>query len=90
MPNSVFAVVLDEPNAESSKRLQDAYADRHTISGTVSLVRAGQLTEEVAVTAGLKGEDRIANGVVFKLTRFYSGHTLPTVWEWLSRDEEAG
>ena len=82
--------ILDEPNAESVKRLQEAYTDLHRLNDTVSLVRAEDLTEEVAVTAGIKGENRVADGVVFKLTRFYAGHTIPTVWDWLGRDEQAG
>ena len=90
MASGVFAVILDKPNAESLKRLQKAYADVQRLNDTVSLVRADCLTEEVTVKAGIKGDDRIADGVVFKLTRFYAGHTFRTVWDWLGRDEQAG
>ncbi len=90
MASAVFAVVLDKPNAESLKRLHEAYSDVHSLNDTVSLVRAEDLPEDVAVTAGIKGKDRVADAVVFKLTRFYAGYTMPTVWDWLGRDEQAG
>ena len=89
MPSPVFAVVLDEPNVESQKRLQDAYPDLYTLNDTVSLVRTAGLAQSVAVTAGIKGEDRFVSGVVFKLNRAYSGYTSRAVWEWLGQGEES-
>ena len=41
-------------------------------------------TQDVATTAGIKGTNRDANGVVFKLNAAYSGYTRKTLWEWLS------
>lgn len=89
MPNPVFAVVLDEPNAASWKRLQEAYPDLYTLNDTVSLVRTDGLAETVAVTAGIKGENRFVSGVVFKLNRAYSGYRSRSIWEWLGRGEES-
>ena len=89
MAKAVFAVVLNEPNADASRRLQEAYADMLTLNNTVTLVRADTLSEEIAVTAGIKGERQCADGVVFKLTCFWAGYTAPAVWDWLDQDGES-
>ena len=87
----VFAVVLDEPNDDAVRRLRDAYGnDFHPLNDTTALVRAEALSETIAVAAGIKGRDRIAGGVVFRLNRFYAGYTRRSVWKWLAEAEEAG
>ena len=49
-----------------------------------------ELTQEVAVRAGIKGEDRIedASGVVFRLNGAYAGFAARSLWEWLGQAEE--
>ena len=89
MPRPVFVVILEKPNSESRKRLEEAYHDLYTLNDTVSLVRAPGLSQAVAVTAGIKGKDRFVNGVVFKLKPAYSGYTSPTLWDWLARGKDA-
>ena len=90
MPTPVFAVVLDEPNDLARDRLRAKYPNIYALNDTVSLVRTEGLAESVAITAGIKGEDRIVNGIVFKLNRAYSGYTARSVWEWLQQAEESG
>ena len=90
MPTTaVFAVVLNTPNEQSTNRLGNAYPDMYQLNETVSLVRTSGLAETVANAAGIKGENRFASGVVFKLNRAYSGYTGRSVWEWLQREEDS-
>ena len=90
MSTPVFAVVLDEPNDQARERLQTAYPNIYLLNDTVSLVRTDGLAESVAITAGIKGDDRIVSGIVFKLNRAYSGYRARSVWEWLQQGEESG
>ena len=86
MAKKVLAVVLDKPNRKVEDRLNKEYANVHRYTATVHLVAAEQntTTRDVAVVAGIKGTNRDATGVVFKLNAAYSGYTHKTLWEWLS------
>lgn len=85
----VFAVTLEHPSDDAWARLQNAYRDQHyLLSDTVALVRTNGLANDVAVTVGIKGDNRVAGGVVFKLNRAYAGYTDRKVWEWLKLGED--
>ena len=85
----VFAVLLDEPSQNAVQRLNDAYPENtYQVTDTSFLVRTSDLAEDIAVSAGIKGSDRIASGVVFKLNRAYAGYSSRALWEWLGEVEE--
>lgn len=87
MAKSVMAVILDKPQSEVYDRLKREYANVHKYTSTCILVpvpRGGKSTEDVARTAGIKGTNRDATGVVFKLNAAYSGYTDKSLWAWLS------
>ena len=88
MPNPVFAVILEQPHEDVWSRLRSGYPDKYLLSDTVALVRANSLANDVAVRVGIKGENRVVGGVVFKLNRAYAGYTDRKVWEWLKLGEE--
>ena len=84
----VFAVLLDKPNHAAVQRLTEAYPGNiYKVSDTSVLVRAEGLAEAVAVSAGIKGEERIVTGVVFGLNKSYAGYASRSLWEWLNEDE---
>lgn len=86
MSKKVFAVVLDEPDSRIPTRISKEYANVHKYTDTFYLVAVDSsvATRDVAVTAGIKGKNRDATGVVFKLNAAYSGYTRKSLWEWLS------
>ena len=90
---TTHAVVLIEPNADVEQRIIDNYPKpRHfKLTDAFYLVRDGHLSEDIAVSAGLKGDERIeqAAGVVFRLNRAYAGYASPLLWEWLVDAEES-
>lgn len=90
---TTHAVVLIEPNAAVEKRIIDNYPKPayFKLTDTFYLVRNGHLSEDIAVSAGLKGDERIeqATGVVFRLNRAYAGYASPLLWEWLVDAEES-
>ena len=88
MQTPVFVAIIEQPHEEAWRRLEDAYADRHLLSNTTALIRTEGLANDVAVTLGIKGENRVVGGVVFKLNRAYAGYTDRKVWEWLQREDE--
>ena len=85
-----FAVILREPNPRTLDRLHEEYesANVYTLNDLTFLVRTKQLAEAVSMAAGIKGTDRFATGVVFKLNRSYAGYTSRSLWEWLREEEE--
>ena len=87
---SVFAVVLNEPNAEIEQRLRERYPNAFSLTDTFHLVQDQTITENITVNIGLKGDDRVepARGVVFRLNGSYSGYTTRALWEWLEQAEE--
>ncbi len=86
----VFAVVLNEPNAEVERRLNDSYPGHFRFSDTFYLVQTDDIADSIANGVGIKGDNRIepARGVVFKLNRSYAGFTTRALWDWLSQAEE--
>ena len=87
---NTFAVMIREPDARTLESLNDQYEpdNVYQINSTTFLVRTRQLAEAVSVAAGIKGEDRFASGVVFRLNRSYAGYTARSLWEWLQEGEE--
>ena len=87
---TVFAVVLNEPNAEVERRLDSSYPGFFRFSDTFYLAQTDDIADSVAARIGIKGDERIeaARGVVFKLNRSYAGFTTRSLWDWLSRAEE--
>ena len=85
-----FIIAMDLEGAEQSpsvkERLKEQYDEFYELSPTSFLVASDTLTEDVAVAAGIKGEEgvKIATGAVFKIAG-YSGFTRRSLWEWLSK-----
>ena len=83
----VFAVFLDDDEPEAHKRIQESYPNHFQLSANLFLVPSEEIAEKVAVNAGIKGDDRIVDGVVFKLNKSYSGYTARALWDWLKKIE---
>ncbi len=92
MATSAFAIVLTERNHKVAARIEAEFEDAFEYTDTCWLVRckARTLSQDVAVAAGIKGENRVleASGVVFRLGTGYSGYTNRALWEWLDSNEE--
>ena len=86
MAPKMYAIVLDAPEPEVEARLKQHYGNVHKHTDTFLLVvgDVNDVSEKVAVAAGIKGEQRQASGVVFRLNGSYSGFTKRTLWEWLN------
>ena len=86
---SMFAIILRETNDEVTKRIREKYPTAYEMTETCFLVQSNFIAENVAVSVGIKGEDRIeeASGVVFRLNGSYAGFTARSLWDWL---EQAG
>lgn len=86
---SVFALILQAEDPEITKRIRDNFQKHHQVSPTVFVVVSEDLSEKVAISAGIKGEDRASEtgGVVFKLHSSYSGYAHPSIWEWLEDNQ---
>ena len=84
MAQKIYAVALDSPAPAVEGRLKEQFAKVFKHTDTLLLVVGGtnDLSEDVAVAAGIKGERREFNGVVFRLNGSYSGFTKRTLWEW--------
>lgn len=87
---SMFAIILRETNDEVAKRVREKYPTAYEMTETCFLVQSDFIAENVAVSVGIKGEDRIgeASGVVFRLNGHYAGFTSRSLWDWLSQAEE--
>lgn len=89
----LFAVILNDPNGPVEKRLREAYGDQNVfpMNDRTLLVASDEITENIAVKAGIKGDDRIedARGAVFRLNGAYAGYTAKSLWEWLSDHEQS-
>ena len=86
----VFAIALRESNQQVLDRIDAEYPDNFRLSPTFSVVSSSDLTENVAVKAGIKGENQVpdVSGAVFMLQGAYSGYTTRSLWEWLGRHED--
>ena len=88
---SVFTVVLIEPNADVTRRIVDKFPGHLEYTPTFFLLESDLLAESVAVSVGIKGDDRIeeASGFVVKLEEFsYAGYTSRALWDWLREAEK--
>lgn len=87
---AVHMIVLTKPNDAVVSRIQEVYPDNYQITQTCYLVQSKNITQKIATTVGIKGEDRIdnASGAVFKLNGAYSGFASRSLWEWLDQAEE--
>lgn len=88
---SIHIVLLTEPHDDVVARIKEKYPDCHQVTDTVFLVQTREITQDVAMKAGIKGNDRVeeAGGVVFKLNGAYSGYASRALWEWLGQAEDA-
>ena len=82
-----FLIIFDEPSAEAEARLQEHYPDHYSYhsDAPVYLVRNDGISEQIAKTVGMSGDDKIVTGVVFKLNSAFSGYTNGAIWEWLQQ-----
>lgn len=85
MAKKMYAIVLDGPEPDVEARLKQRYDNVFKHTDTLFLVvgNVSDVSENVAVAAGIKGEQQCASGVVFRLNGSYSGFTKRTLWEWL-------
>ena len=81
----MYAVALDGADPAAGTRLREQYEKVFAYTDAFYLVVGGvnDVTEDIAVAAGIKSDPRLANGVVFRLNGSYSGFTKRTLWEWL-------
>ncbi len=86
----IFAITLKEPNPEVVELITKEYPDCYQLSDTVFLVSQNTVSETIAKTVGIKGEDRIesALGAVFRLNGAYAGYASRSLWEWLGEMEK--
>ena len=91
----VFAVFLQESlpqvRTQISNRIQEQYPNpkHYKLSDNLFLVRSYSITDAVARSIGIKGDEAIehATGVVFKLNAAYAGFAKRAIWEWLALPE---
>ena len=86
---SIFALILYEEDPKITKKIKANFKKYHEMTPTTFFVVSGDFTEDVAVSAGIKGEDHsITGGIVFKLDGASAGYAHPSVWEWLKDQRE--
>ena len=80
-----YAIVFTEPGPKSVERLKSEAepAPYELLPGSVYLVKSFLSSDEIARLVGIKGDDRDAAGVVFRLGTGYAGFTKKALWEWL-------
>ena len=86
----IHAILLTDDSDEVVARIKERYPKFFEVNEGCYLVRCDDLTEEVAIAVGIKGDDRAedAGGVVLKLNGAYAGFAPGSLWEWLSIGEE--
>lgn len=89
---SIYAIVIDDENLSLVKeRLIRAYDDHYAFKHDehIFLVRRKNgMVSEVAHKVGIKGENAVGSGVVFKLDpSAYSGYTDRDLWDWIGKDD---
>ena len=84
----IYAIVLTEASAEVDDRIKNEYPKRYKLNDTFYLVRSENISEEVAVNVGIKGDDRVEDvtGVVFRLNGAYAGYAPTSLWDWLTTE----
>ena len=87
---AVFAVFLDEEQPQVRERLIEAYPKprHHQLADNLFLVRTDTIAQTIAESLGIKGDERDATGVVFKLNASYSGFADRAIWDWLTLTEQ--
>lgn len=85
-----FLVIFDEPSPEAETRLKEQFPDHYQYhsDAPLYLVRNDGLSEQIAKAIGIKGDEQIATGVVFKLNSAFSGYTNGAIWEWLQQSHD--
>ena len=86
---AVFAIVLNQPNAEVWEKVKEAWpASRHYIvSDTLALISGDAdetLTADVTKTVGL-GVLPESFGIVMQLG-YYHGFNASDLWEWIAKN----
>ncbi len=81
-------------NERAAKLIRESYPtpQHYKLDDTAYLVRASDLTTEVAAKVGMSGgggQSELATGVVFTLTGTYWGFAAQSLWEWLQMEELA-
>ena len=86
----VHAIVLTDDSDELVARIKEKFPKCFEVNEGCYLVRCDDLTQDVAIAVGIKGDDRVedSGGVVLKLNGAYSGFGPPSLWEWLSIGQE--
>ena len=84
--NRVFIVHFSEQSDSAAKRLRARFSHVYELVPTLYLIRSSQLASEIAVAVGIKGEDRLVNGVVFLMNHIYSGYHAKDLWDWLQTE----
>ena len=87
-----FVIVFTEPSPQGAERVVKTSSAMlappyELVPDTVYITKSPSTCDEIARAVGIKGEDRVAAGVVFKLGAGYAGFTKKTLWEWLDDDE---
>ena len=87
----IHMILLTEPNADVAARIEEKYPGHHQVADNCYLVQSKEITQDIALNVGIKGEDRVEDvtGVVFKLNGAYSGYAARALWEWLGEAEGA-
>ena len=85
----VHAILLTDDSDEVVARIKKHYPKCFEVNEGCYLVRCDDLTQDVAIAVGIKGDDRAedAGGVVVKLNGAYSGFASRSLWEWLDIGE---
>ncbi len=91
-PRTAFAVIFTESDEDglgrAVARLRREFPGHlELVSRTVYLVRHDGLSSDVSKRVGIKGDERTADGVVFRLAVGSSGYTKRELWEWLDNLE---
>lgn len=88
---AIHLVILLEPNEDVDLRIDTTYPRRLRYSRTLYLLEADELAEEVAVSLGIKGDNRIpeVSGFVLSTEAYsYSGYTTRGLWDWFKSVEK--
>ena len=83
----LFAVMFEEANPEAIKLLEDAYSMNYKLKDGLYLIKTTDLAQKVSKTVGIKGENRIVSGAVFRLNHIYAGYYNSDLWDWLGEDD---
>ena len=86
---NIYAVILNEPDADAWDRLKEAWPSAHYIlTDRIAFIGSASvtLTEMISETVGLN-EDHEVLGLVVQLDDYF-GYNNPSLWEWMHKMEE--